>query len=301
MKKFVFVILLVLPIFLMVTISFAGRIFSVFAYIDVESVAFVDELENEILQIKIGKDEKISPKVKVMPELANNKKYNLTSLNQDIALVDEKGFIVGVNYGYATVIVETVDKGKTASLEVVVTNEKVSGVELSVKELRLDLYQTLSLSATILPETAVDKSVTWSSSHPEYVSVDANGVIKGLKVTDEIDFVTITVTTNDGNKKDTCKVTVAEAFAMAFVNELEGKTTFISGNISLDLFDILLYNDQAIDKSDIVFEVVIGTDTIQIDGNILTFKKEGIPAQIKATAGENEVYTFIVYVPSQHA
>lgn len=62
-----------------------------------------------------------------------------------------------------------------------------------------------SLIATIKPDDAQDKSVTWSSSDKNVATVDTNG-----KVTAVADGkATITVKTNDGGKTATCEVTVA--------------------------------------------------------------------------------------------
>ena len=75
--------------------------------------------------------------------------------------------------------------------------------------------QTLQLNATILPENASDRSLTWSSDHPDCVDVDEFGMITGIKqyLDDNGDpaSVTITATANDGsNKKGIFKVDVDE-------------------------------------------------------------------------------------------
>ena len=59
------------------------------------------------------------------------------------------------------------------------------------------------LTATVNPENASNKNVTWSSSDPSVVSV-VNGYIVALKT----GRATITVKTEDGGKTATCEVTV---------------------------------------------------------------------------------------------
>ena len=76
------------------------------------------------------------------------------------------------------------------------TNVPVTGVELNVAELELEVGQTAVLTATVLPEDATDKTVTWSSSAPEIVSVDENGTVEGLAAGN----ATVTVATTDGDK-----------------------------------------------------------------------------------------------------
>ncbi|MBR1628941.1 MAG: leucine-rich repeat protein [Lachnospiraceae bacterium] len=81
---------------------------------------------------------------------------------------------------------------------------KVQGVTLSKNTLILELEQTTTLSAIVSPSDATNKAVTWKSSKASVASVSAKGIVKGNKV----GTATITVTTKDGGKKATCKVTV---------------------------------------------------------------------------------------------
>ena len=67
-----------------------------------------------------------------------------------------------------------------------------------------------ALSATVLPTNATNQDVTWSSSNPSVVSVNANGVLKGIEVTEVGEVVVITVKTSDGDKEAYCDVTVEE-------------------------------------------------------------------------------------------
>ena len=60
------------------------------------------------------------------------------------------------------------------------TNVPVTGVELDITEMGLVVGETAVLTATVLPENATDKSVTWLSSAPEIVSVDENGNVQAL-------------------------------------------------------------------------------------------------------------------------
>ena len=80
----------------------------------------------------------------------------------------------------------------------------VTGVELDITELGLEIGKTATLTANVLPEDATDKNVIWSSSAPETVSVDENGTIEGIAAGNAV----ITVTTADGGKTAECAVTV---------------------------------------------------------------------------------------------
>ena len=69
---------------------------------------------------------------------------------------------------------------------------------------KVELGETLQLSPTFTPSNATNKIVTWSSSDESVATVDNAGKVTPKKVGSTI----ITVTSQDGNKKATCTVTV---------------------------------------------------------------------------------------------
>lgn len=64
-----------------------------------------------------------------------------------------------------------------------------------------------TLIATITPDTATNKNVTWKSDHPNIASVTSNGLTATVKPV-SVGSTTITVVAEDGNKFATCTVTV---------------------------------------------------------------------------------------------
>ena len=81
----------------------------------------------------------------------------------------------------------------------------VSGVSLNYEQLELYVGKTVTLTATVMPDSALNKEVTWSSSDTSVASVDA-GTITTLKV----GTTNITVTTVEGNYRATCVLNVIE-------------------------------------------------------------------------------------------
>lgn len=81
---------------------------------------------------------------------------------------------------------------------------EATGVTLDQPTLSLDVGESTTLLATVAPENATDKSVTWVSSDPAIATVDSVGVVTGVAAGD----ATITVTTTSGGHKATCDVTV---------------------------------------------------------------------------------------------
>ena len=71
----------------------------------------------------------------------------------------------------------------------------------------------MTLTSTVLPDSASNKIVTWSSSNPDIAKVSSNGVATvssdGLITGIADGTANIIVTTIDGSKKDTCAITVS--------------------------------------------------------------------------------------------
>ena len=181
--------------------------------------------------IQVGGTETLT--ATVSPKDAANKKVTWESSNAAIASVDANGKVTGVKAGEATITVTTEDGGKTATCKVTVSDKeiKVTGVKLNKSETSLLVGGNETLTATVLPEDATNQNVTWKSDKPEIATVDANGKVTAVKVGE----ATITVTTEDGGKTATCKVTVSEtSVAVTGVTLNKAETSiFVGGSETL--------------------------------------------------------------------
>ena len=141
----------------------------------------------------------------VQPDSATNKNVTWESSNKSVATVDATGEVTAIGAGTATITVTTVDGNKTATCTVTVTAAPVpvSGVSLNKDSTSLTVGDTETLTATITPDNATNKNVTWSSDTPSVASVN-NGVVTAVAP----GTATITVTTADGGFTATCAVTV---------------------------------------------------------------------------------------------
>ena len=83
----------------------------------------------------------------------------------------------------------------------------VTGMELSAEEASVELDATLDLSALVVftPADATNQMVTWKSEDETIATVDANGVVTGIKV----GTTTISATSMEGNYSDALVLTVA--------------------------------------------------------------------------------------------
>ena len=188
-------------------------------------------LNKTATSIQVGGTETLT--ATVSPKDAANKKVTWKSSNAAIASVDANGKVTGVKAGEATITVTTEDGGKTATCKVTVSDKeiKVTGVKLNKSETSLLVGGNETLTATVLPEDATNQNVTWKSDKPEIATVDANGKVTAVKVGE----ATITVTTEDGGKTATCKVTVSEtsvAVTGVTLNKTE-TSIFVGGSETL--------------------------------------------------------------------
>lgn len=82
----------------------------------------------------------------------------------------------------------------------------VSSVSLNKDSITLKRDSKQTLTATVSPSNATNKKLTWKSSNTNIAKVDDNGVVTAVGK----GSATITVTTVDGGKTDTCTVKVTQ-------------------------------------------------------------------------------------------
>jgi uncharacterized protein YjdB len=127
-----------------------------------------------------------------------------SSSDKTVATVSD-GKVTALKAGKATITVTTEDGGKTATCEVTVKAKvyPVTGVTLDKTSATLTEGDDLTLTATVNPSNATNKTMTWSSSDKTVATV-SDGKVTALKA----GKATITVTTEDGGKTASCEVIV---------------------------------------------------------------------------------------------
>ena len=138
----------------------------------------------------------------VMPSNATNKAVTWSSRNTSVATVSSDGTVKAVGYG-TTVITATTVNGLTSNCTVTVNPIAVSSVSLNKTSLSFTgTGSSQTLTATVSPSNATNKTLTWSSSNTSVATV-SNGVVKA------VGFGTATITAKSNNGKTaSCSVTV---------------------------------------------------------------------------------------------
>lgn len=130
-------------------------------------------LDKTSLSLAIGESATLTATVK--PDDATDKTVAWSSSDESVAKVDN-GKVTAVKSGKATV---TAKCGvKTAECAVTVT-VPVSSITLDKTTLSLVIGESFTLTATVKPDDATDKTVTWSSSDESVARVD-NGKVTAV-------------------------------------------------------------------------------------------------------------------------
>ena len=166
----------------------------------------VTEVTLDRIELTLTEGETGTLTATVRPDNADNKKVKWSSDKTEIATVDGAGKVTAVKAGEAVVTVTTEDGGKTASCKVTVKAKAVSVTEVTLDKTELTLTEgeTETLTATVRPDNADNKKVKWSSDKTEIATVDGAGKVTAVKPGEAV----VTVTTEDGGKTASCKVTV---------------------------------------------------------------------------------------------
>lgn len=139
----------------------------------------------------------------VSPATAEDKSVTWYSENPSIATVDKNGKVYGISNGTTYIVCKTNDGGIVAKCKAIVV-AMTKSVSLDKTEATIYTTKSLQLKATVLPEDAFNKNVSWTSSNEKVATVDENGKVTAVGS----GKTTITCTTEKRGLKATCVVTV---------------------------------------------------------------------------------------------
>lgn len=167
-------------------------------------------LSSTSITLDIGDSEKLYANVK--PSNASNKKVAWKSSDTSVATVSSSGKVKAIGSGKATITCTTKDGSYKKTCKVKVNqietdpSQKVIGVKLNKTQLSIKKGNTYQLVASIIPANAGDQDVSWTTSNPLVATVSKSGKVTAKGV----GTATISVITDDGNCKSSCKVTVTQ-------------------------------------------------------------------------------------------
>lgn len=164
-------------------------------------------LDQSAITLAPGKSQAL--KASITPANATNQALKWESSNADVAAVAQDGTVTAIKAGTADVTVSTAN-GKTAVCKVTVKEAELpveaASVSLDRTSISLTIGKSQTLKATVFPENAANKTLSWKSGNPKVAAVEQSGRVTALKA----GTANITVSTANG-KTASCKVTVRKA------------------------------------------------------------------------------------------
>ena len=180
--------------------------------------------------------ESIALTATVLPENATDKIVTWFSSDNNVATVSD-GKVTAMSVGKATV---TARVGNVkAECSVTVNSIEVTSVILEQTSITLLPGDSVTLTATVLPDNATDKTVTWSSSDNSVITV-SNGIVTAVSVGKA------TVTAWSGNVKAECSFTVNPIEVTSITLDLTSTTLLAGESLTLTA---TVFPENATDKT----------------------------------------------------
>ena len=210
----------------------------------------VDEPEQPIISVESVTHDPISATVSVggkvtitatvLPEDATFRTISWTSSDPAIATV-YNGTVLGVAEGAATITASVGEQSATCSVSVTERIVPVTSITLDQTEITLEVGSTQTLTATVLPEDANDRTVTWSSSNKSVATV-TDGVVTATGEGTAI------IKAHAGGKTASCTVTVPHVYVPVESVSLNKTETAIAVG-GMETLEVTLHPDNTDDRT----------------------------------------------------
>lgn len=142
--------------------------------------------------------EEVSIDATILPENTTYKDVSWESTDSNIAKVkvsNEKSAVIeGVSEGECDILVKNIYTSKTVLSHIIVHEPDITDLILTPNSATIEIGKTVDIDAEILPDTIVDKTITWTSGNTGIATVNSDGVVTGISA----GTVTITARTSTG-------------------------------------------------------------------------------------------------------
>ena len=180
----------------------------------------------------------------VSPDNATNKAVTWSSSNTSVLSINETTGAYEANAeGTATITATAGGKTDTCTITVKPSTIAVTGITIDNAPTEALFVNTKgTLTATVSPDNATDKTVTWSSSDPDYVSINATTgeyEVKGTK-----GYGSATITATAGDKTATCVITGKVTYTSLSVGTVlhTGDTFYTGGTVAFQTSPLMSFN-----------------------------------------------------------
>jgi len=210
----------------------------------------------------------------VSPDNATDKTITWTSSDETVATVKD-GIVTTLKSGEVTITAKSGEQTATCQVTVKAKVIPVTGITLDKSTAELTEGETLTLVATVSPDNATDKTITWTSSD-ETVATVKDGIVTTLKSGE------VTITAKSGEQTATCQVTVKAKVIPVTGITLDKSTAELTEGETITLVATVA-PDNATDKT-VTWTTSDETVATVKDGIVTTLKSGEVT--ITAKAGE---------------
>ena len=167
--------------------------------IPVTSVAVIPEY------VELTEGDSKALMVRIQPSDATDKTVVWSSDAPEIVEVSDGGRITAISEGTAVITATSGDVSGTCTVVVSKPYIPVSSVKINLSSLELTQGEVVSLTVTVEPANATDKTVVWRSDDSDVASVDQEGNVTAVSQGNTV------ITAECGDMSATCVVTVFPA------------------------------------------------------------------------------------------
>ena len=256
------------------------------------SVSAIKVLINNPIAL-VGGTLDMSEVVAVNPENATEKGLVHSLDSDEYAEIDENGIMTAKERGDVKVTVtskENVENPKSTTVTVKVRQPSKT-VTLNETAVNMSKGSSYQLEATVGPEDADDKTVTWSSENPEIASVSSKGTVSA-KGCGECNII---CTTNDGSGASaTCHIVVTQL--VTSIKLSDSKVT-LPGGESCEIIATISPED-ATDKTVTWTTSDETIAAVTSDGKVTAAKGGDCEITCSAADGSEKQATVKIHVPT---
>ena len=240
----------------------------------------IEKIEISIDNTTLQKGEKKQVEIKIFPVEASNHEVEYISSDPLVATIDNKGNIQANRSGKTTITVKAKENNIQSQIDIQVYS-KVTGISLDQHEIYRQVGENIQIYATIEPEDANNKGISYQSTNSEIATIQQEGII----TTKQIGETRILASSNENPEiQAQCKLFVVRKmddseiqfnhplivnnFQITGIDDNKNTVLDIKQNITTDLeIEVVNHQNQILKDSDMV-----GTGSkirIKEDGKIL--------------------------------
>lgn len=245
------------------------------------------ELSTEKTTIKVGETTQIS--ASVLPDNTTNKALTWESKDNSIATVSQDGIVTGISIGKVDIIAHATDGSNVIQMiRINVIPTPVESIDiLATGSTTLKDGETVQLIATVYPESATNKSITWHSDNELIATVDQSGIVKAHSV---LGTTQITATSNNGvtasievNVIETPVESINIYYAGESTEIMDGESIYVYANFMPETATNAYIEWSVSDPSIISFEDGTVTGLYPGEAYVIAMAPNGVSASLLVT------------------